>query len=234
MQQQPITLEQAMDLADHASPAPWIAAQALKIMRSEIHRLRDPENGDKHPDDDAVDAFAAAMKAKLAEARTKGRGGWEDKQDCPQQRLSDMLRSHVEKGDPRDVANFCMFLHQRGEAILPTNEPNCAGYQRWVEFNWNRRKTPVDGNPLRDLYIMGLGIGGEAGEVQELLKKHVRDDREIVDDLILELGDVLHYLTRISSQFGITLEEVMVANREKIERRHAKREAASHTEVSNG
>ena len=30
-----------------------------------------------------------------------------------------MLREHVEKGDPRDVANFCMFLHQRGEGISP-------------------------------------------------------------------------------------------------------------------
>ena len=73
----------------------------------------------QHPDAAAVDAFSAAMKDKLAEARAKGRGGWQDKADCPQQRLSDMLRAHVEKGDPRDVANFCMFLHQRGESILP-------------------------------------------------------------------------------------------------------------------
>lgn len=77
---------------------------------------------DQHPDDIAVDAFADAMKAKLAEARRKGRSGWQDKTDCPQQRLSNMLRDHVEKGDPRDVANFCMFLHQRGEAILPAQE----------------------------------------------------------------------------------------------------------------
>ncbi|TAN03103.1 MAG: hypothetical protein EPN36_13980 [Rhodanobacteraceae bacterium] len=73
----------------------------------------------QHPDDVAVDAFAAAMKTKLAEARAKGRGGWQDKGDCPQQRLSGMLRACVEKGDPRDVANLCMFLHQRDEAILP-------------------------------------------------------------------------------------------------------------------
>jgi hypothetical protein len=76
----------------------------------------------QHPDDAAVDAFAAVMKAKLAEPRAKGRGGWRDKDDCPQQRLSDMLRAHVAKGDPRDVANFCMFLHQRGESILPAPE----------------------------------------------------------------------------------------------------------------
>ncbi|MCU1116304.1 hypothetical protein JAK73_00375 [Stenotrophomonas maltophilia] len=73
--------------------------------------------GDQHPDDLAVDAFAAAMKAKMAEARAKGRGGWEDPAQCTAEDLSRMLRDHVEKGDPRDVANFCMMLHQRGEAI---------------------------------------------------------------------------------------------------------------------
>jgi hypothetical protein len=35
-----------------------------------------------------------------------------------------MLRAHVEKGDPVDVANFCMFLHQRGEAIPAAPKPS--------------------------------------------------------------------------------------------------------------
>jgi len=73
--------------------------------------------GEAHADDLAVDGFAAAMKAKMAEARAKGRGGWEDPAQCSADDLSRMLRNHVEKGDPRDVANFCMMLHQRGEAI---------------------------------------------------------------------------------------------------------------------
>lgn len=82
--------------------------------------------GDQHPDDLAVDAFAAAMKAKMAEARAKGRGGWEDPTQCSADDLTRMLRDHVKKGDPRDVANFCMMLHQRGEAIAarqPVGEP---------------------------------------------------------------------------------------------------------------
>lgn len=68
----------------------------------------------QHPDDEAVDKFAAAMKQKLALAREKGRGGWEI---CPPEELSRMLREHVEKGDPRDVANFCMFLWSLGHGI---------------------------------------------------------------------------------------------------------------------
>jgi len=72
-----------------------------------------------HPDDVAVEAFAEAMKVKLAIARSKGRGGWNNDEPGMQQRLSDMLREHVAKGDPLDVANLAMFLHQRGEGVLP-------------------------------------------------------------------------------------------------------------------
>lgn len=71
-----------------------------------------------HPDDLAVDNFAAAMKEKLAKKRNDGRGGWEDKEKCSNKYLSKLLREHVNKGDPVDVANLAMMLHQRGEKIL--------------------------------------------------------------------------------------------------------------------
>jgi hypothetical protein len=61
-----------------------------------------------------VDSFAEAMKQKLLAARLKGRSGW---QDCDPEDLSRMLREHVEKGDPRDVANFCMFLWHLNQPI---------------------------------------------------------------------------------------------------------------------
>lgn len=105
-------------------------AEATRDCRAILRALSDlaarQPVGDQHPDDLAVDAFAAAMKAKMAEARAKGRGGWEDPAQCTAEDLSRMLRDHVEKGDPRDVANFCMMLHQRGEAIVarqPVGEP---------------------------------------------------------------------------------------------------------------
>lgn len=71
-----------------------------------------------HPDDAAVDALAVLMKAKLAKQRKKGYGGWETPK-CTQHRLSTLLRDHVDKGDPVDVANFCAFLSARGEGIVP-------------------------------------------------------------------------------------------------------------------
>ncbi|WAG21027.1 hypothetical protein DX980_18330 [Burkholderia gladioli] len=79
------------------------------------------EAREPHSDDIAVDAFAAAMKAKMAAARDKGRSGWET---CAPADLSRMLREHVEKGDPRDVANFCMMLYHHG---APISAPADAG-----------------------------------------------------------------------------------------------------------
>lgn len=69
-----------------------------------------------HPDDAAVDALAMQMKAKLAKQRAKGYSGWDDS-ECTREWLSKLLREHVHKGDPVDVANFCAFLSARGEGI---------------------------------------------------------------------------------------------------------------------
>jgi hypothetical protein len=73
--------------------------------------------GEEHPDDIAVDRFAVAMKAKLAKKRADGRGGWDDRDDCSNAFLSCLLREHIEKGDPVDVGNLAMMIHQRGERI---------------------------------------------------------------------------------------------------------------------
>lgn len=97
----------------------YSAEQMQDYARAALAATGKQQVGEVHPDDQAVDAFAVAMKEKMAVARAKGRGGWEDPAQCSADDLSRMLRDHVEKGDPRDVANFCMMLHQRGEAIAP-------------------------------------------------------------------------------------------------------------------
>ena len=96
------------DEGDVCTPTHWMPKRSLPMPPDAAQPA--------HPDDAAVDALAAHMKAKLAKQRAKGYGGWDDP-GCSQQRLSDMLRDHVAKGDPVDVANFCAFLVARGEGI---------------------------------------------------------------------------------------------------------------------
>jgi hypothetical protein len=71
------------------------------------------------PDDEAVDRFAVAMKEKMAAARAKGRYGWQFSHPAY---LSKLLREHVEKGDPRDVANFCMMLWHHQATIAASGD----------------------------------------------------------------------------------------------------------------
>lgn len=109
-----------------------------------IRALKSTTPAPRHSDDAAVDRFAEAMKAKLATKRADGRGGWDNKKVCSQALLSDLLRGHVDKGDPVDVANFSMMLHQRGEAIMSATREDCpeckgsgmrdsGGVQPWGE-----------------------------------------------------------------------------------------------------
>ena len=104
-----------------------------------------PAVGVKHPDDEAVDRFAAAMKAKLAKKRDEGRGGWENKDECSAEFLSELLRGHVEKGDPLDVGNLAMMLHQRGERIAqPIAEVQTLQALLREAADWLRGMDPGD------------------------------------------------------------------------------------------
>ena len=69
-----------------------------------------------------------------------------------------------------------------------------------------------------------LGLTGEAGEVAELIKKSIRDENGHIGDrrkqkLKKELGDVLWYLSQLSAELGITLEEVGQKNLDKLGKR---------------
>lgn len=97
-----------------------------------------PDHHEQHPDDAAVDRFAVAMKTKLAAAREKGRGGWDNPATCSVEYLADLLVDHVGKGNAgtfEDVANFAMMLHQRGadpavlaSAATLTTCATCSGH----------------------------------------------------------------------------------------------------------
>ncbi|QYJ79392.1 hypothetical protein [Shewanella acanthi] len=72
-----------------------------------------------HVDDVGIDNFATALKLKMAEARAKGRNGWNDTSLCTGAQLATALIEHLNKGNAgtfEDIANFAMMLHQRNES----------------------------------------------------------------------------------------------------------------------
>ena len=69
-----------------------------------------------------------------------------------------------------------------------------------------------------------LGMVGEAGEIANKYKKILRGDK-VLDDknreaLKYEIGDVLWYLSQLSTELGYTLEEVAKMNIEKLHSRY--------------
>ena len=69
-----------------------------------------------------------------------------------------------------------------------------------------------------------LGLVGEAGEVAEKVKKVIRDKNGIFDNesklaIKKELGDVLWYLSNLSTEFGFELDDVASENLAKLKNR---------------
>lgn len=96
-------------------------------------------------------------------------------------------------------AEMVEVLTKRGDAILPT-------------------LCPFD----IDLIHMVLGISGEAGELLDAVKKYTIYRKELDrDNLREELGDLEFYMGRLRQMLGITREEVLEANIDKLSVRYA-------------
>lgn len=66
-----------------------------------------------------------------------------------------------------------------------------------------------------------LGLCGEAGEVVELFKKHIGHGHELdLAKLEKELGDVLWYISAISTGLNLSLEDIAIANIAKLKARY--------------
>lgn len=117
---------------------------------------------------------------------------------------------------------------KRGEMYANLASPN--SYGKWVESMWFSH--PHADGVLRelgdrDLAIMGLGLGGEMGEVfekcaiavgkvQEKIKKELRDGTPDPEGVKKELGDVWFYSTMIARYYGFSPSDVMEASYEKL------------------
>jgi NTP pyrophosphatase (non-canonical NTP hydrolase) len=76
-------------------------------------------------------------------------------------------------------------------------------------------------DPLMDKTIYAMGISGEAGEVLEKWKKIVAyREGEIngqdLNEIKKELGDVLWYVAVFADSLGLSLEDVVLLNVEKL------------------
>lgn len=106
---------------------------------------------------DQVARFADAVREKLAAAERKY--GWRDAwrtTDAGELRAD--LRRHIEKGDPRDVAAYCLFLWARGESTAdPQVTPPATGATEGATLQ------PIATAPRDGTYILLAGPSGYVG-----------------------------------------------------------------------
>ena len=92
------------------------------------------------------------------------------------------------------------------------------------EYQMRSRETALYPDVGRNLIYPTLGLTGEAGEVADKVKKVLRDKEGVFDDdakesIMLELGDVLWYISQLSSELGFQLDQVATVNLEKLSSR---------------
>ena len=82
--------------------------------------------------------------------------------------------------------------------------------------------------PDRDARLLALGVGGEAGEVMEIIKKGFRPGRTIdIEHLKEELGDVLWYVAVLADTYDLDLEEIALNNIDKLAKRYGSETSAA-------
>jgi len=75
--------------------------------------------------------------------------------------------------------------------------------------------------PHERLANAALGLTGEAGEVAEHVKKHLFHATPLDRDAVVkELGDCLWYVAALAGTIGASLDEIAVANVDKLRRRY--------------
>ena len=81
-----------------------------------------------------------------------------------------------------------------------------------------RELTPEQAN----LWHMATGISGEAGEVEDAIKKHVVYQKPLdVKNVKEELGDLLFYMSNLMQSVGLSFEEVLQHNIDKLSVRYS-------------
>ena len=105
-----------------------------------------------------------------------------------------------------------------GVTIMTNEEYSKFNYPEFVD---SLRAHSLNDNLLFDMLHSAVGISGEAGELLDHMKKAVWQEHKIdLRYMVLELGDILFYLTSMCNCAGTDIDEVRKLNIEKLTKRY--------------
>ncbi len=110
-----------------------------------------------------------------------------------------------------DGLKYCEHIKQTANDSLTAND-----YQRMA-----MRTIGTYENDYKMLCNAVYGLNGEAGEVIDILKKHEFQGHELnKDKLIDEAGDIAWYLALLATALGVSLQDILMHNVEKLKARY--------------
>ena len=110
-----------------------------------------------------------------------------------------------------DGLKYCEHIKQVANDSLTAND-----YQRMA-----MRTAGTYENDYKMLCNAVYGLNGEAGEVIDILKKHEFQGHDLdKDKLIDEAGDVAWYLALLATALGVSLQDILMHNVEKLKARY--------------
>jgi len=122
-----------------------------------------------------------------------------------------------------------MEIREYQDLAMRTNDEKCNERVLKVVGDYTKLEAMYDKGNL--LQIIGcnpgellngvLGLTGEAGEVADIVKKHIFHGHELDrKELIKELGDVCWYLSLLGHALDVPLDVIMISNIEKLRNRY--------------
>jgi len=92
------------------------------------------------------------------------------------------------------------------------------------EYQQLAKKTALYPVVGKGVVYPALGLAGESGEIMNKIKKIFRDDNGVLTDarkkeIAKELGDILWYIAQVSTELGISLDDIAVSNIEMLKSR---------------
>lgn len=135
--------------------------------------MRFPWQGPKKTDPEeqhdlyALNSMMIMMRNRMAKKRREGRGGWWDSRECTVHDLARQLIAVIEKGNPVDVANYCMMLHHRN------------GGQQALKMAWMLHMGEATQRAKRDeLRTAGMLTFAAGGEIK-VFPRHLHELQNI-------------------------------------------------------
>ena len=110
----------------------------------------------------------------------------------------------------------------RYEEFVSAVTSDCS--TNFVDFADRIGELDRQGANIERLLTSGVGINAEGGEFLEIIKKMVFQGKPFNDDnrehLIIELGDLMWYVAQATQALGISMDEVLETNVNKLKKRY--------------